>query len=103
MSTFQFVLLELSKCIAPVMPFIAERIYLSITKDKESVHLEKYPIANNINLEVIQGMKEIRIICSDGLMLRQKNNINVRQPLQSITINRKIHQQYIEIIKDELN
>ena len=102
-ATFRFVLLELSKCIAPIMPFLAERLYLSVTKDRESVHLEKYPTSNNINLEVIDGMKETRIICSDGLMLRQKNNINVRQPLQSITINKRIDQQYIEIIKDELN
>ena len=107
LATFKYILLELSKCIAPVMPFIAERIYQTINnisdKSKESVHLEKYPSLNNIDEDCIMNMNIVRNICGDALMLRQKNNINVRQPLQSLTINKNIDQKYIEIIKDEIN
>jgi isoleucyl-tRNA synthetase len=40
--TLNFVLIELSKIIAPFMPFVSEYIYKELTK-KESVHLDFYP------------------------------------------------------------
>ena len=44
MTMLRHVLLELSKLMAPFTPFIAEKIYQDLGGEKESVHLEAWPI-----------------------------------------------------------
>jgi isoleucyl-tRNA synthetase len=44
-NTLYEVLVEVSKLIAPYMPFVSEYIFKNLT-DKESVHLELYPVKN---------------------------------------------------------
>jgi isoleucyl-tRNA synthetase len=43
--TLYFVLVELTKVIAPLIPFISEYIFKELT-GKKSVHLENFPIYN---------------------------------------------------------
>ena len=43
LSTTRLVLIELSKLLAPFMPFIAEEIYMKLNGGIESVHLENWP------------------------------------------------------------
>ncbi|MFO0743856.1 MAG: class I tRNA ligase family protein [Candidatus Paceibacterota bacterium] len=109
--TLYFVLNKFSLVIAPFMPFLAERIYQSINKNnkdkKESVHLEKWPekffsLRSNKE-EILLDMQKVRDVVTEALMVRQKNNIPVRQPLSSLTTKIKIDEKYFEILKEEIN
>ncbi len=83
--TTRFVLLELSKLLAPFMPFVAEDVYLRM-QSIESVHLEKWPDQGKIDMDLLTKMKAVRQIASFGLEARSKAKINVRQPLGSLKI-----------------
>src|SRR3989304_2311910 len=58
LSTTAFVLRELSKVLAPLMPFIADDLYQKITNgsDKESVHLESWPKVGEIDEKLLGKM-----------------------------------------------
>ncbi len=106
--TLYFVLKNLSIIMAPFAPFASEDIWqkLKTETDKESVHLEdwSFDYAQDFQPEVLTKMQEVREVISLGLQMRQKANLPVRQPLSSFTINLKdLNQDYLEIIKDELN
>ncbi len=113
MFTTRTVILEFSKLLAPSMPFIAEDIYLKITggMEKESVHLENWTeeFVGELSREeadVIENMKETRLVVSIGLEARAKAGIKVRQPLAKLKIkNLKLKEQkeYFNLIKDEVN
>ncbi len=103
LQTLSFVFLEFSKAVAPVMPFIAERIYKEVGGARESIHLEKWPKRGDIDLEIISDMKVVRYTVSLGLMKRTESKINVKQPLQSVTIKKEIDEKYFDLISDELN
>lgn len=106
LATARFIFLELSKLIAPVMPFIAEEIYQKVKEgnDPESVHLCEWVKRGKQDKNIITKMEETRRIVSLALEARQKANIKVRQPLQKLEVrNSKLGNEYLEIIKDELN
>jgi len=56
-----------------------------------------------VNEDILKSMKITRELASQGLLLRQKADTKVRQPLQSLSITEKIGNEYVEILKDELN
>jgi isoleucyl-tRNA synthetase len=106
------VLIKLSKIIAPFTPFMAEEIYLFVKSFSnknnnflESVHLENWPNIKVIkDVEVLDKMSQTRLVIEQGLALRNKYNLKVRQPLESISVNKYlISNIYQDIIKDELN
>lgn len=103
LGTMGYVLIELAKVLAPATPFIAERIYQSVLGTTDSVHLQSYPKEMEVNESELKEMKEVRDVVTDLLMLRQKQNVPVRQPLSSATINKNINTKYFEIIKEEIN
>ncbi len=99
------VLHDFSIIIAPMLPFISEKIYLTVKGKKESVHLEEWLSFSKkeINFEVQDKMIKVREVASEALMLRDKEKIAVRQPLQSVTSNFKFDDESKEIIMEELN
>jgi isoleucyl-tRNA synthetase len=113
MFTTRTVILEFSKLLAPSMPFLAEDLYLKITggMEKESVHLEDWndglvgELSNEEN-EILENMKETRLIVSIGLEARAKVGIKVRQPLMGIKVKSqklKNQNEYFNLIMDEIN
>ncbi len=104
-STLYYILLKLSKLIAPFIPFVAEDMFLELDKSKESVHLCDYPEPNkkhfNDNLE--KEMAEVRNIVNLALAERSKQGIKVRQPLLSIKTKKQINQELMDLIKEEIN
>ena len=83
----------LSRIIAPVSPFYADRLFLDLNEvtglDKaESVHLATYPVANEeyIDSELEQAMQVAMQVTSMVLSLRKKVKIPVIQALQTISI-----------------
>jgi isoleucyl-tRNA synthetase len=101
--TLTYTLLTLAKVMAPVMPFIAERVYRAVGGEKESVHLDSWPDAVIFDETIIKEMKLVREAVSLGLMKRTEAKINVKQPLLSVSFKKAISGVYNDLIKDELN
>lgn len=105
LETLGYVLVELSKLLAPFAPFLAEEIYKNLT-GLESVHLSNYPSADvaNINKDLLQGMKRTREIVEMALSKRNETKIKVRQPLSALSYNGEILSSELEeIIAEEVN
>lgn len=105
LNTLQFVLIEISKLLAPFAPFISESAYLTLnTKGKESVHLEEYPILNEelLDEKLNIDMEMVRNICSIGLNIRDENRLKVRQTLSKAYVPIS-DLEMLDIIKGELN
>jgi isoleucyl-tRNA synthetase len=103
--TLHYVLVELSKIIAPYTPFIAEDIYKNLTGE-ESVHLCDFPLSKErfFDEKLNEKMKNTRDIITEALQIRAKNGIKVRQPLSVLSIKSEtLENELIEIIKEELN
>jgi len=97
-------LVELTKIIAPFMPFISEHMYKELT-GKQSVHLEDFPKYDSslIDEKLNSDTDKVQKIITLGLAWRANQKIRVRQPLKSITITDTLDDYNIEIIKEELN
>ncbi len=83
-------LLNASKVIAPVMPYISELIYQDLKpktynlKPDESVHLSDWPEARELAPEekdLLRDMATVREAASLGQAVRKTLNVPVRQPL----------------------
>jgi isoleucyl-tRNA synthetase len=89
-STIYEIFLNLSKLIAPFVPFITEEVYQNIRTDdmSESIHLCNYYECNKkqIDEDLEQGMEKIRALVEVGRSLRSKIGIKVRYPLSSATL-----------------
>lgn len=105
--TLGYVLENLSKIAAPIIPFVSEKIYLSLNGNKNSVHLEEYPKFNEKeNEELLNKMNETREIISKGLYERDKAQIGLKWPLANATIyikDGKKYEEFEELIKSQLN
>lgn len=99
------VLRELSKVMAPFMPFIAEHIYQAVKTEgeSESVHLASWPVAGDVDTNLLAQMQKVRDVVSSALQVRSKANIKVRQPLASLVIKEDVSAELRVIIADEVN
>ena len=81
-------LMTVAKLLAPFAPFYSDQLYHDLGGKKESVHLDKWPVANeaNIDNDLEARMDMAQRITSMVLALRRKVNIKVRQPLAQIMI-----------------
>ncbi|NLD23166.1 MAG: isoleucine--tRNA ligase [Bacteroidales bacterium] len=92
--TLYYCLVTITKLMAPIAPFYADRLYLDLTSvtggsDKlDSVHLDDFPQADEavIDKELEEQMYLAQAASSIILSLRRKVNIKVRQPLSKIMI-----------------
>ncbi len=107
-ATLRYILTQIAKVMAPVMPFYAEYLYREVKQesDPESVHLNVWPAAGGVDEAVLSHMHSIRQSVSEALEVRSSANIKVRQPLSKLTISgRSIPDEvnYKRIIADEVN
>ena len=102
--TLHYVLVRLSYILAPFTPFLAEELYHNLTGDNESIHLKDWLSAGEINQKVMVNMEAAREYVNQGLSLRAKAGLKVRQPLQKVVIQgNHLNNFYKDILKDELN
>jgi len=114
--TLYEVLLDLIKILSPIIPFVAERMYLNITKDDDnennnSIHLSSFPQSNHSRIDnaLIEKVDSLKRVIESGRAVRKKANIKVRQPLNSLkvyTANKEVKsfiQKQADIVIDELN
>ena len=84
--TLYYVLLKLSVLLAPFVPFLAEELYQNLTGDEKSVHLLNWPTNYTVDQNVLDEMAQVRQYVNEGLSLRAKAGMKVRQPLASVSI-----------------
>lgn len=109
-ATLYYILVYLSKIIAPFVPFLAEELYQKMTlTDTESVHLQDWPEAGLVDELVLERMAAVREVITEGLALRMVKNeteeqIKVRQPLAELVYGgKKLPEFYEKMIADEVN
>lgn len=114
-NTLYTVLDILCKISAPLLPCIADAIYIGIRpqnkkEDDISVHLEKFPdytIQNDVDTEIITNMERVRDACNAALFIRNENEIKIRQPLSSVTFvgvsNEAFSEELKQLVLDEIN
>ncbi len=108
-ATLYYVLVYLSKILAPFTPFLAEELYQKITGKDESVHLLDWPTAGTPDTDVLEKMSRTRAIITDALALRMQKSetevqIKIRQPLLELTYDgEKLPDFYEQIIAEEVN
>lgn len=104
-TTLYYVLVTLSKLLAPFTPFISEEIFKNLT-GKESVHLEDFPQFQKLSVDhdLVKQMEQTRKSVEAALSLRARAGIKVRQPLKSfIYTGEKLGIEFLDIIADEVN
>jgi len=101
--TLYYVLVQLSKILAPFTPFMADDVYQQLTGGS-SVHLQNFPqlLPQLVNTDLESHMDTARNSITEGLSLRSRAQLKVRQPLQSVTVP-QVPQEYVDIIAEELN
>lgn len=102
--TLHYVLLRLSYVLAPFTPFLADELHHNLTGDEESVHLKDWLPAGQVNQLVSSEMDTVRDYVNQGLSLRAKAGLKVRQPLASVTV--PVFGEFVDfesVLKDELN
>ena len=108
-ATLYYVLVYLSKILAPFTPFLADELYQKMTGSTESVHLLDWPVAGKIDEDVLIKMARTRQIITDALALRMQKSeteqqIKIRQPLAKLVYDgEKLPEFYEQIIADEVN
>jgi len=91
-----------AKLLAPFAPFYADQLYKDLGGACDSVHLDKFPVADEtlIDGDLEARMEMAQKITSMVLALRRKVNIKVRQPLKSIMVPANEEQKkHIEAVK----
>ena len=104
-------LMTVARLLAPFAPFYADQLYQDLGGSKESIHLDRWPIADEsvIDSDLEARMDMAQRITSMVLALRRKVNIKVRQPLAQIMIpavdaTQKKHIEAVsDLIKHEVN
>jgi len=109
-ATLYRTLIYLVKILAPLLPFLAEKLYANLNAPgfPESVHLDDWPKSRDLDVEetkVLGRMKEIRVVVEATLAWRKNNNFKVRQPLARLHIVGAgfDSQDYLNLLAEELN
>lgn len=106
--TLHYVLVQTAVTIAPFTPFVAEELYQKLTGG-ESVHLLDWPEVGHVNEMLLDEMKMVRDLITDGLSQRAAAGIKLRQPLMAakatlpFTIGDAAHAELRQVIAEELN
>ena len=101
-------LMTVAKLMSPISPFFSDWLYKNLNGEKESIHLDYLPVANEkwIDNDLEERMELAQKACSLILSLRKKEKIKVRQPLSKILIpvlSEKMQQQLSKVESYILN
>ena len=80
-----------TKIMAPVIPFVTEKIYTNLTQgsnNKESIHLSSFPIYKKdyTDFKIIKEIDDVINIVNLARSARNKANIKIRQPLSLLYV-----------------
>ncbi len=109
MEVLYHVLVELTKLLAPFVPFVTEDMYrnlvLSVNPDApESVHLTDFPVVSEYDQSLLDQMAEARRVVALGQSARVESKMKVRQPLAELQVaGVKLSAELAQVVADELN
>ncbi len=110
--TLSYILLQISKLLAPFVPFVSEALYQSLKEKikgydfKNSVHFEHWPESGEVDSLLVDKMKTVREIASIVLSKREEAGIRVKQPLGRLKINNeklRNEEGLLSLLKEEVN
>ena len=107
--TLHHVLFELSKILAPFIPFTAEYLSKELDKNLESIHLLEWPSNIKVTKEetlLLEQMEEVRNIVEKAHNQRDLNSVKLRQPLLSAKYGfgkSALLKELEDIIREEIN
>jgi isoleucyl-tRNA synthetase len=92
---------------APLLPLTTEEIWRGLTGER-SVHLTDWPDAEDLPEDdaLMEGMDQVRDVCSAGSALRKGASLRNRLPLSQLTVviaDAERLKGFEEVISDELN
>ena len=102
-------LLDVAKMMSPIAPFFSEWLFRNLNEvsdeeDIPSVHMAHFPEHESALIDdALEGkMALARNVVGLALLLRNKNNLNVRQPLERIlvVVGNAVAQEQVESVKD---
>jgi len=115
-ATLYEVLVDLTKLVAPFVPFVAESLYQNLVRSvdpaaPESVHLADYPRPDDARADELlrESVEEVRRAVTLGQRVRNEQKLKVRQPLAEAVIvvasdaERDRIAPFVAEIRDELN
>ncbi|MDO4871100.1 MAG: isoleucine--tRNA ligase, partial [Candidatus Saccharibacteria bacterium] len=102
--TLHYVLSYLALILAPFVPFLSEELWQKMV-GSESVHLQDWPEAGQIDERIVADMAELRGFVNEALALRAKAGIKIRQPLAEVVLPRSADgvEWFSDILLEELN
>ena len=102
--TLHYVLSHLALILAPFVPFLSEELWQKMIGG-ESVHLQNWPRAGQIDEQMVADMAELRGFVNEALALRAKAGIKIRQPLSEVILPRSAEgvEWFSDILLEELN
>ena len=102
--TLHYVLSYLALILAPFVPFLAEELWQKMVGG-ESVHLQNWPQAGQIDEPMVADMAELRGFVNEALALRAKAGVKIRQPLAEVVLPRSVEgvEWFSDILLEELN
>lgn len=112
LNTLFIVLYKFNQCIAPIIPFLTEKVWFILKpyhnlSNNISVHLENYPTDIDIvkSTTLADNMDLVNMYISLALNERIKQNIKVKQVLNTLNIKTNVifEDWMIEILKREVN
>lgn len=102
--TLHYVLLKFAVLVAPFTPFLAEELYQNLGGGVESVHLLDWPTNYTVDEAVLSDMERVRSYINEGLSIRAREGLKVRQPLASVRVpGQGITFDFAPILTEELN
>jgi isoleucyl-tRNA synthetase len=107
-ATLHRALVDVSRLMAPIAPFLSDWLHRSLTGG-ESVHLARVPrVDREVRDEALeQGMEAVRSLATLGRAARETVRIRVRQPLATLYAvvpdDRALDGELLAILRDELN
>ncbi len=101
-------LVEVSKLLAPFVPFLADEIYDNLDGGETSVHLTDFPVPGARDEVLEADMDTVRQTVGLGLSARAQSRMKVRQPLREAAVvasgrERAAIERLEAIVRDELN
>ncbi len=109
-NVFGFVLSQVTLLLAPVTPFLSERIWQNLRKTGESVHLAQWPEADKkaIDEKLEEAMRLGRVAVAAGLAKRKELQIPVKQPLETLSFEVEgdlshVSDEVWDVVLEELN
>ncbi len=90
LNTLYYVLVQFSKVLAPILPFITEEVFqnLRLPQEAESIHISRFPTVQKglIDAKLEQGMGLVQRLVALGRTARSESKIKTRQPLPKVQV-----------------